>query len=102
MKTFSILTFFSFCLIFSVQAQEKTYTPNARQAIQKSRMQQPEYMELTQEPVDQQQETLANAEGIQPPTNSQVERPVAIDAPKRRGKKPKVSTFVKLASYSEK
>ena len=102
MKTFSILSIFSFCLIFSVQAQEKTYTPNARQAIQKSRMQQPEYMELTQQPVDNQQGNLANSESIQPPTNYQIERPVAIDAPKRRGKKPKVSTFAKLASYSEK
>ena len=101
MKTFSILTFFTFCLIFSVQAQDKTYTPNARQAIQKSRMQQPQYMELTQQPVDQQQSNLISGD-IQSPTNYQIERPVAIDAPKRRGKKPQVSTFAKLASYSKK
>ena len=102
MKTFSILTFLSFCLIFSVQAQEKTYTPNARQAIQKSRMQQPQYMELTQQPVDQQQSNLITSGDVQNSTNYQIERPVAIDAPKRRGKKPQVSTFAKLASYSKK
>jgi hypothetical protein len=101
MKTFSILTIFSFCLVFSVQAQDNQYVPNARQAIQKSRMQQPQYLELTKDTVDKQQnrvETPAPKNAV----NYQFERPVAMDAPKRRGKKSGESAFAKLASNSKK
>ena len=101
MKTFSILTIFSFCLVFSVQAQDTQYVPNARQAVQKSRMQQPQYLELTKDPVIKQQAQLETP-APQNSVNYLIERPVAIDAPKRRGKKSSESTFVKLASISKK
>lgn len=101
MKTFLILVFGSFCLMLSAQAQEQNYVPNARQAVQKSRMQQPQYFEVTRDLVSDKEEAL-EAPTAPKITNYQLERPVAIDAPKRRGKKPQQSTFVKLASYSKK
>ena len=101
MKPFLILTVFCFCLVFSAQAQDKTYTPNARQAVQKSRMQQPQYFDLTNHSLETEQGSLRTAQ--EPKTvNYQLERPIAIDAPKRRGKKPKESNFMKLAANSSK
>jgi len=99
MKTFSLCVLLSFGIFLGVNAQEKSYTPNARQAVQKSRMQQPQYMEVTQSKVEesrmeaQPKETVSTARA----TNYQLERPVAIDAPKRRGKK-SARSYVKLAS----
>jgi len=53
MKTFSVLILLSGCLFFSAQAQEHhQYVPNARQAVQKSRMQQSQYFELTNHQVN--------------------------------------------------
>jgi hypothetical protein len=101
MKTFSIVFLLTGSLFFSAHAQDQSYAPNARQAVQKSRMQQPQYVNLTKEPVDKQQEN------IKATSNSKIEnyllnRPVAIDAPKRRAKKSGASTFAKLANYSKK
>lgn len=101
MKTFSVLLLLSGCLFFSVQAQEQSYVPNARQAVQKSRMQQPQYLELTKYPVNKQQGSLQAASKARP-VNYQSDRPVAFDGPKRRGNKAGESTFVKLASNSKK
>lgn len=100
MKTFCLLTFFSFCLVVTAQAQDKTYIPNARQAVQKSRMQQPQYLELTKDSVSNQQGSL-KSESAPKPVNYQAERPVSIDAPKRRGKKSGESNFTKLAANSK-
>lgn len=102
MKTFSLLTLLSLGVILSVNAQEKTYTPNARQAVQKSRMQQPQYMETTnptkvKAEQDQNQVRATTTSTV----NYQVVRPVAIDAPKRRSKK-RTSNFAKLASAHKK
>lgn len=86
MKTFLMLTLGCFFLIFSAQAQERQYTPNARQSIQKSRMQQPQYMQVTapKEEVKEEKQTLKPIR-VQQPQNYQITRPLAIDAPKRRG-----------------
>ena len=102
MKSFFILTAICFGLTFSMQAQDKTYVPNARQAIQKSRMQQPQYLDLTKDTVDNQQGTSVQNTPVTRPVNYQAERPIAIDAPKRRGKKGEESNFIKLAANSSK
>ncbi len=99
MKTFLLLTGFFFCLAGTAQAQDHSYVPNARQAVQKSRMQQPQYFDLTKDSVESQQ-SLKEAPAPKP-VNYQAERPIAIDAPKRRGKKSQQSSFAKLASYSK-
>jgi hypothetical protein len=100
MKTFSVLILLCACLFFSTQAQEQSYVPNARQAVQKSRMQQSQYFELTKNPVNNQHGLLqAASNGRQ--VNYQLDRPVAIDGPKRRGKKSGESTFAKLANNSK-
>ena len=100
MKSFFILTACCFGLIFSAQAQDKTYVPNARQAIQKSRMQQSEYLDLTKDSVENQQNATKEVSSPRP-VNYQVQRPIAIDAPKRRGKKSGESDFIKLAANSK-
>ena len=90
-------------VVFGAYAQQKQYTPNARQAVQKSRMQQPQYMEVTQPKVKadtQSQAPTIKAAPATKPVNYQLERPVAIDAPKRRGKKGAAS-YVKLASHKK-
>lgn len=106
MKIFTLLTALIFFGALSSSAQEKSYIPNARQAVKKSRMQQPSYMDLTrtsevketpQEPQDSEMNTVAATR----PTNYQIERPLAIDAPKRRGSK-STSAYSKLASNREK
>ena len=102
MKSFFILTAICFGLTFSVQAQDKTYVPNARQAIQKSRMQQPQYLDFTKDKVESQQSSSVQNTPVIRPTNYQAERPIAIDAPKRRGKKSEESSFIKLAANSRK
>lgn len=101
MKTLFTIALCGFGLMVSAQSQETTYQPNARQAVQKSRMQQPQYYEVTRDVISSDQEDL---EAIPAPktVNYQAERPVAIDAPKRRGNKPAQSSFAKLASYREK
>jgi hypothetical protein len=86
--------------MLSAQDQEQNYVPNARQAVQKSRMQQPQYFEVTRDLVSDKEEIL-EAPTAPKVTNYQMERPVAIDAPKRRGNKPQLSTFEKLASYNK-
>ncbi|GJM28652.1 MAG: hypothetical protein DHS20C17_12870 [Cyclobacteriaceae bacterium] len=101
MKTFLILLIAGFCLTVSAQAQQENYVPNARQAVQKSRMQQPQYFEVTNDMVSDKNDALQVAPAKRP-TNYQMERPVAIDAPKRRGKRIEQSSFVKLASYNKK
>lgn len=102
MKTFFALTVISGCLIFSAQAQDKTYVPNARQAIQKSRMQPAQYLDLTRDTVESQPKTVQEAPAPKP-VNYQAQRPIAIDidAPKRRGKKSEESDFIKLAANSK-
>ena len=89
--------------VFSAQAQEQSYVPNARQAVQKSRMQQPQYYQLTngaKNPVNKQQDSsLAVTKSKR--INYQLDRLVAIDAPKRRGKKSGESTFAKLADNNK-
>jgi hypothetical protein len=100
MKTFSVLILLSGILFYSAQAQEQSYVPNARQAVQKSRMQQPQYYQITQNPVNKQQGSLLVASKPKQ-VNYQLERPVAIDDPKRRGKKSGESTFAKLANNSK-
>jgi hypothetical protein len=99
MKPFLISSIFCICLVFSVQAQDKTYTPNARQAIKKSRMQQSEYLVLTKDSLEDKHQVSDSR-----PVNYQLERPVAIDidAPKRRGKTSTKSGFVKLAANNSK
>ena len=87
-------------VVFAANAQQKKYTPNARQAVQKSRMQPPQYMEVTQPEVEADTQTAApviKAATPAKPVNYQVERPVAIDAPKRRGNKGAIK-YAKLAS----
>ncbi len=92
MKIFSLITLFSLGLVLSLSAQEKQYTPNARQAVQKSRMQQPQYMEQQQsapvkvevKKVKQTPETQATST---PAVNYQQQRVMAMDAPKRRAKR---------------
>jgi len=113
MKTFLTLMICSFGLVFTTQAQDKAYQPNARQAIQKSRMQQPQYYEVTRDMVsenkvqpsdnkDQEYQDLLESSPAPKVVNYQLERPVAIDAPKRRGRKPVQSSYTKLASYNQK
>ncbi len=92
MKIFSLITLFSLGLVLSINAQEKQYTPNARQAVQKSRMQQPQYMQQQSAPikveVKQVKQTPENkATTKTAPVNYQVQRDLAIDAPKRRAKR---------------
>jgi len=101
MKTFFLCALVSLGTIICVNAQQKTYTPNARQAVQKSRMQQPQYMKVTadQDKAKQRKDQVAAAT---PQTvNYQIERPLAIDAPKRRSKK-RTSNFAKLAGNLKK
>jgi len=100
MKAFFTLTVCCSCLIFSMQAQDKTYVPNARQAIQKSRMQPSQYLDLTKDSVEDQSNSIKEASAPKP-VNYQVQRPIAIDAPKRRGKKSGESDFMKLAANSK-
>ena len=101
MKTFSVLILLSGCLFFSAQAQEHhQYVPNARQAVQKSRMQQSQYFELTNHQVNKPQGSLQTVSKTKQ-VNYQLERLIAIDGPKRRGKKSRDSTFAKLASNNK-
>jgi hypothetical protein len=101
MKPFLILSIFCLGLVFTAKAQDNTYTPNARQAVQKSRMQQPQYFELTRDSSKNQEPSMRSSIDQQP-VNYQLERPIAIDAPKRRGKKSSESNFMKLAANSSK
>ncbi len=106
MKTFYLVAIFSIVGILSSQAQEKTYIPNARQAVQKSRMQQPQYMEVSNRPVSttvaQSEPTTIQVSTASAPKsntqNSQAQQSGDIDAPKRRGNKSSNSTLTKLAS----
>ncbi len=102
MKTFSVLILLSGCLFFSAQAQEhqQSYVPNARQAVQKSRMQQSQYFELTNHQVNKPQGSLQTVPKTKQ-VNYQLGRLIAIDGPKRRGKKSGDSTFAKLASNNK-
>lgn len=89
-------------MFFTAQAQEQSYAPNARQAVQKSRMQQSQYIEITEDPVNKLQGSVEAASKSKQ-VNYQVNRPVAHDAPKRRGKKSGESTtFARLANNSKK
>ncbi len=100
MKTFSLCVLLSFGIFLGVNAQEKSYTPNARQAVQKSRMQQPQYMEVTQPKevkASESQAKTVKAAASAHTVNYQIERPVAIEAPKRRGKK-SAEGYTRLAS----
>lgn len=103
MKTFSIITLLSLGVFFNANAQEKTHTPNARQAVQKSRMQQPQYMDLgtPSEVKAENAPKQVKATTTLKRVNYQVERPVAIDAPKRRSKR-RTSHFANLASAEKK
>jgi hypothetical protein len=97
MKIFSLVTLFSLGLILSINAQEKQYTPNARQAVQKSRMQQPQYMQQQSAPIKVEVKEVKKApEGKATPkatpVNYQVQRELAVDAPKRRAKRRKTYT----------
>ena len=92
MKIFSLITLFSLGLVLGMNAQEKTYTPNARQAVQKSRMQQPQYMQYQSAPVKvevkQTKETETEVKATPTtPVNYQDQRALTMDAPKRRAKR---------------
>jgi len=100
MKSFPIVLLLSGGLFFSAYAQDNSYFPNARQAVQRSRMQQPQYLDLTKDLDTKKQGSVQTTLDIKQ-TNYQVQRPVAIDAPKRRGEKSGESSFAKLASYSK-
>lgn len=100
MKTFSIILLLSGGLFFSAYAQDNSYVPNARQAVQRSRMQQPQYLELIKDSDIKQQGEVQTTPDVKQ-INYQVQRPVAIDAPKRRGDKIGESSFAKLANYSK-
>ena len=100
MKTFSIVLLLSGGLFFSAYAQDQSHVPNARQAVQRSRMQQPQYLDLTRDPDLKQQGAVQTTPDVKQ-INYQVQRPVAIDAPKRRGNRIGESSFVKLANYSK-
>ncbi len=99
MKPYLVVTIFCVCLAVSAQAQDQSYTPNARQAIQKSRMQQPQYFELTKDSFEEKQPALQSVSDSES-VNFQLERTADIDAPKRRGKKSSESSFAKLAAIS--
>ncbi len=96
MKTFSVSILLCGCIFFTAQAQEQSYLPNARQAVQKPRMQQSQYFELTastpETPLEKQKEQLAASPNARP-INYQMDRLVTMDGPKRRGKKREESTF---------
>ena len=100
MKTFSIVLLLSGGLFFSAYAQDNSYVPNARQAVQRSRMQQPQYLDLTRDSEIKQQGAVQTTPNVKQ-TNYQVQRPVAIDGPKRRGSKIGETSFAKLANYSK-
>jgi len=100
MKTFSIVLLLSGGLFFSTYAQDNSYVPNARQAVQRSRMQQPQYFDLTRDSDTKQQGAVQTTPDVKQ-INYQVQRPVAVDAPKRRGNKIGESSFAKLANYSK-
>lgn len=110
MKIFSLVTLFSLGLVLGLNAQDKTYTPNARQAVQKSRMQQPDYMQQRSAPVKvevkqvketEEAETQIKATQTSVPVNYQQQRILTMDAPKRRAKRGNTYTG-RLASIYKK
>lgn len=101
MKSFFLCAVMSLGTIIFANAQEKTYTPNARQAVQKSRMQQPQYMDVTADQEEAKQRKDKAVTAVPQKVNYQIERPLAIDAPKRRSKK-RTSNFTKLAGNLKK
>jgi hypothetical protein len=57
-------------------------------------------LDLTKDSVESQQNAVQEAPAPRP-VNYQAQRPIAIDAPKRRGKKSEESDFIKLAANSK-
>lgn len=103
MKTFSMIILMALGSVVAINAQKKSYTPNARQAVQKPRMQPPQYMQVTQpqnkeaskEQATPRKETVKGAPAQV--VNYQKQRSLTMEAPKRRGKK-SAQSYTRLAS----